>query len=81
MRLTVFSAPKCLGCHQMMEYLDSRGLEYEKQDILANGGAKGFVQNRTGGRLTVPMLWEGDSATSLVGFSNERVDEFLEGLT
>jgi hypothetical protein len=65
----------------MESYLSSKDVEFTMQDIGANGVAKNFVQNRNGGRLTVPLLWDSESATSLVGFSEERVDGFLEGLS
>ena len=65
--LTVFMEPRCLGCHQMMEWLDAWGEEYNTIDISADGGAQQFVRMRQGGQLTVPMLWDAKSATSVVG--------------
>lgn len=80
MGLTLFMGPMCLACHRMEEYLGSKGVEFMVQDIGTNGVARNFVQNRNGGKLTVPFLWDSDSATALVGFTEERVDGFLEGL-
>lgn len=77
-QLTVFTAPMCLACHELMEYLDQQGIEYNAIDISSNGGAQSFIRMRQGGQGIVPMLWDGDSARALVGFSPARVDRFIK---
>ncbi len=80
MRLTVFTGPMCHACHQLKSHLDSKGVDYNEEDVTVNGGAKSFVQMRNGGKLTVPLLWDQDSCQQLEGFSPERVNRFLEGI-
>ena len=77
-QLTVFTAPMCLACHEMMECLDELGEQYKEIDISVNADAQAFVRMRQGGQGVVPMLWDGDSARALVGFQRERVDRFIK---
>lgn len=78
--LTLFIGQKCLACHQEEQYLYSLGVEFATQDIGINGAAKNFVQNRNGGQVTVPFLWDGTNGRGLTGFLESKVDGFLKGL-
>ena len=79
-QLTVFTAPMCLACHELMQYLNEQGLEYNAIDISSNGGAQSFLRVQQGGRVTVPMLWDGERGQGVVGFSPARVERFIKGV-
>ena len=78
LQLTVFTAPMCLACHELVEHLVERGVHHNVVDISANGGAQAFIRMRQEGQVIVPMLWDGDSARHIVGFQPELVDRFIK---
>ena len=39
MKIRLFIKPDCPWCHRAMHWLDERGIDYEKLDVIANNAA------------------------------------------
>lgn len=53
--ITVYFSPACPHCRQLLEYLDSNGIEYSGRDVTISESARQDVERLTG-RLTIPVV-------------------------
>lgn len=77
MRLTLFTMPICHACHDMGEYLERNQLSFHRIDVTTDAMARSFLRVRNGGRLTVPALHDADTSRLIIGYSPERIEDFL----
>jgi glutaredoxin 3 len=55
MKIRLFIKPYCGWCHKAMRWLDDRGIEYEKMDVIADEAA--FAEMiRLSGQTLAPVI-------------------------
>jgi glutaredoxin 3 len=73
-KVTVYSAAWCAYCHMAMEYLKSKGVEYQAIDVDKDLSAAQTIFAKTG-QAGVPVLQIGDE--TILGFDRLRIDSAL----
>ena len=77
MKIRLFIKPYCGWCHKAMRWLDDRGIEYEKIDVIADEAA--FVEMiRISGQELAPVI-DVDGKV-LADFGPEELPGFFEKL-
>jgi glutaredoxin-like YruB-family protein len=76
-KVTVYSQPACHVCHDVKEYLKSKGVEFEDLDITADRTALNEMVKVHKVR-TVPLIVVGDK--KLTGFNPTEIDDILSGI-
>jgi len=76
-KIKVYSQPMCNVCHDLKEYLTTKGVEFEDLDITANRDALNEMIKEHRIR-TVPLLVAGDRKST--GFNPAEVDAIISGL-
>lgn len=72
--VTVYSAAWCAYCHMAMEYLKSKGVEYQSIDVDKDPSAAQKIFDKTG-QAGVPVVEIGDE--TILGFDRMRIDSAL----
>lgn len=75
--IRLFIKPHCPWCHRAVAWLDTRGIQYEKLDVIADSKAFTEMVNLSGQRF-VPTI-EVDGKV-LADFGPEDLAEFWESL-
>jgi glutaredoxin-like YruB-family protein len=70
----VYSAAWCAYCHMAMEYLKSKGVEYQSIDVDKDPSAAQKIFDKTG-QAGVPVVEIGDE--TILGFDRMRIDSAL----
>ncbi len=77
MKIRLFIKPYCPWCHKSMRWLDDRGIEYEKIDVIADEAA--FAEmSRVSGQELAPVI-DVDGKV-LADFGPDDLAEFWEKL-
>ncbi|MEX2007057.1 MAG: glutaredoxin family protein [Candidatus Saccharimonadales bacterium] len=74
-KVTVYSAVWCAYCHMAMEYLKSKGVDYNEVDIDKEPAAVKQIVAKTG-QVGVPVIEIGDKV--ILGFNRPAIDEALK---
>ena len=78
MKTRLFIKPYCGWCHKAMRWLDDRGIEYEKIDVIADEAA--FAEMiRISGQELAPVI-DVDGKV-LADFGPEELAKFLENIS
>ena len=78
MKTRLFIKPYCGWCHKAMRWLDDRGIEYEKIDVIADESA--FAEMiRISGQELAPVI-DVDGKV-LADFGPEELAKFLENIS
>ena len=78
MKTRLFIKPSCGWCHKAMRWLDDRGIEYEKIDVIADESA--FAEMiRISGQELAPVI-DVDGKV-LADFGPEELAKFLENIS
>ncbi|ASG21496.1 MULTISPECIES: glutaredoxin 3 [Nitrospirillum] len=56
-RVEIYTSPYCPYCHRAKRLLDSKGVQYEEIDVIANPSRKPEMIQRADGRTTVPQIF------------------------
>ena len=78
MKTRLFIKPYCGWCHKAMRWLDDRGIEYEKIDVIADEAAFD-VMIRVSGQELAPVI-DVDGKV-LADFGPEELAKFLENIS
>jgi glutaredoxin 3 len=83
-RIEIYTTPFCPYCHRAKALLQKKNVDYEEHDVASVPGARREMEERAGGRRTVPQIFVdgrhlGDS-DELVGLERAgRLDAALQG--
>lgn len=77
MRVTVYSTPTCPYCHQVKQYLQTRGISFDDRDVSRDAAAAEEMV-RLSGQRGVPVILIGDQV--VVGFDRARLDAILSSV-
>ncbi len=58
--ITIYTTPICPYCVRAKELLIKKGAEFEEVDVFMNMRAREEMEQRSGGRRTVPQIFVGD---------------------
>lgn len=72
--VTVYSAPWCVFCRMVKEYLKGKKVDFKEVDIDQDRSAAFYIMNKTG-QAGIPVLEIGDD--TILGFDRPRIDESL----
>ncbi len=56
----VYTAGNCCYCHMAKDLLRRKGAAFEEVDVTGRSDLRAQLQERCGGRNTVPQIWIGD---------------------
>jgi glutaredoxin 3 len=73
----LFIKPYCGWCHKAMQWLDSRGIEYEKVDVIANEASFEEMIRLSGQELAPVIEVDGDI---LADFGPDQLADFWSKL-
>jgi len=59
-KVEIYTSPFCGYCFRAKRLLDSKGVAFEEYDVMMDGGKKGEMVKRAGGRSTVPQIFIDD---------------------
>jgi glutaredoxin 3 len=59
-RVTIYTTPICPYCARAKSLLGSKGVEIEEIDVFMDCGARQEMEQKSGGRRTVPQVFVGD---------------------
>lgn len=72
--VTVYSAPWCVFCRMVKEYLKGKNVTFREIDIDQERAAAYYIMNKTG-QAGIPVTQIGDDI--IIGFDRPRIDESL----
>jgi len=72
--VTVYSAPWCVYCHAVKEYLSGKKVKFEEIDVSKDREAAHKLVMKTG-MSAVPVTVIGEEA--IIGFDREKIDSAL----
>jgi glutaredoxin 3 len=72
--VTIYSAPWCVFCRMVKQYLDARGVAYKEIDVDKDQDTAKAIVEKTG-QAGVPVIEIGDE--TILGFDRQRIDEAL----
>ncbi len=73
MKIRLFIKPYCGWCHAAMRWLDERGIQYEKLDVIADSKAFTEMVNLSGQRFAPVIEVDGKV---LVDFGPDELEKF-----
>ena len=77
MKTRLFIKPSCGWCHLAMKWLDERGIQYEKIDVIAKGSA--FAEMvKLSGQMRSPVI--DVDGKILADFGPEELEKFWKTL-
>lgn len=59
-RITIYTTPICPYCVRAKELLKKKGAKFEEVDVFMDRNARVEMEQRAGGRRTVPQIFVGD---------------------
>jgi glutaredoxin len=77
MKIRLFIKPYCPWCHKAMRWLDERGIQYEKLDVIADAKAMDEMVKLSGQTLAPVIDVDGKV---LVDFGPEELEKFWKTL-
>ncbi|HEY6578535.1 MAG TPA: glutaredoxin 3 [Rhizomicrobium sp.] len=60
-RITIYTTPICPYCLRAKTLLRNKGAEFEEVDVFMDRRAREEMEQRSGGRRTVPQIFIGDT--------------------
>jgi glutaredoxin 3 len=60
-RVTIYTTPICPYCVRAKSLLKKKGAEVEEIDVFMDGDARDKMQEKSGGRRTVPQIFVGET--------------------
>lgn len=71
--VTVYTSPTCHFCHQAMDYLKEKNVEFEAKDISKDPEARKFLMSQK--IMGVPAIYIDDEL--VMGFDKQKIDSLL----
>ena len=78
MKVRLFIKPYCGWCHKAMRWLDDRGIEYEKIDVIADEAGSNEMVRLSGQELAPVIDVDGKV---LANFGPEELPKFWERIS
>lgn len=78
-KVRIYTTSGCNFCHQAMDYLKEKGVEFESFDVGADKDAYQEMRKISGGLRSVPILAIEDKV--IVGFDRPAIEEALAALS
>lgn len=72
--VTVYSTPTCPFCHQVKDYLKTKGVDFTDYNVAADTEARDAMVKKSG-QLGVPVI--DIDGEIIVGFKPSKLDELL----
>jgi glutaredoxin 3 len=72
-RIRLFIKPYCGWCHEAMDWLDKRGIKYEKLDVIGNAEARKEMIELSGQTLAPVIEVDGEI---LADFDTDQLEHF-----
>jgi glutaredoxin len=77
--VSVFNTPGCSYCHALMDYLDSKNIDYVSIDLTREPDKAQEMMQKSGQTgVPVTIIKIGDQEKVIVGFVKEDIDRILE---
>ncbi len=76
-KIRLFVKPYCGWCHEAMDWLNERGIKYEKLDVMSNAAARKEMVELSGQTLAPVIDVDGEI---LADFDTEQLEEFWKNL-
>lgn len=76
-RVRLFIKPYCGWCDEAMEWLEARGVEYEKLDVISDANARKEMVRLSGQRLAPVIDVDGEI---LADFDTDQLEVFWKRL-
>ncbi len=79
MNITIYSTTTCPYCKMLMEYLDEKGVSYEKKLVDQDDIARDEMTEISGGFLGVPytVVEKDGMKETIIGFDKGKLNEIL----
>jgi glutaredoxin len=77
-KVRLFIKPYCGWCHEAMEWLDERGIEYEVLDVISDATARREMFQLSGQSLAPTIDVDGEI---LADFGTDELEEFWDKLS
>ncbi|HEY1838538.1 MAG: glutaredoxin 3 [Rhizomicrobium sp.] len=59
-KVTIYTTPLCPYCVRAKHLLKKKGVSYDEVDVFMDAGARDAMEEKSGGRRTVPQIFVGD---------------------
>ena len=76
-RVRLFIKPYCGWCHEAMDWLDARGVQYEKLDVISDAKARKEMLELSGQTLAPVIDVDGEI---LADFGTDQLEAFWKRL-
>ena len=60
-KVTIYTTPICPYCQMAKQLLQRKGAAFEEVDVMGRSALRAELQNKAGGRSTVPQIWIGET--------------------
>jgi len=60
-RVRIYTTPICPYCVRAKSLLQKKGAQVEEVDVFADSSARGEMEEKSGGRRTVPQIFVGET--------------------
>ncbi len=74
--VTVYSTPTCPYCHQVKDYLKSKGINFVDYNVAVDLDARNAMVQKSG-QMGVPVI--DIDGNIVVGFNRQKLDDLLAG--
>ena len=71
--VTIYTSPTCPFCHQAMDYLKEKNVEFEAKDISKDPEARKFLMSQK--IMGVPAIYIDEEL--VMGFDKQKIDALL----
>ena len=71
--VTIYTSPTCHFCHQAMDYLKEKNVEFEAKDISKDPEARKFLMSQKS--MGVPAIYIDEEL--VMGFDKQKIDALL----
>lgn len=59
-KITIYTTPICPYCQMAKQLLKRKGAAFDEIDVMGQPALRAQMQEKAGGRNTVPQIWIGD---------------------
>lgn len=77
--IKIYTSPTCTFCHQLKEWLQEKGVEFEEFDVFADEDARDFIVKKSG-QMGVPVSLvtaEDSNEEVVIGFDTDKLTQLL----
>lgn len=78
-KVRIYTTSECHFCHQAMDFLKEKGVEFESFDVGADKEAYQEMRKLSGGLRSVPILAIDEKV--IIGFDRPAIEDALAGVS